>query len=143
MPTSAGSPENSVDLPSSDEALLAKIKLVFEKPLSKAFFPDGMVTEKDVRSAFGNITLNMTGNELVELVKQVSDVKRDVISWGKQRVRELLVDHSKEFLHDIMTFEQLGTYWKENGTVDAAAILWQTCYGAFDFKTNWELDLEK
>jgi hypothetical protein len=27
-----------------------------------------------------------------------------------------------------MTFEQLGAYWKENGTEDAAAILWQTCY---------------
>jgi hypothetical protein len=53
------------------------------------------------------------------------------------------VAHSKEFLHDIMTFEQLGAYWKENGTEDAAAILWQTCYGSFDFLINWELDLEK
>jgi hypothetical protein len=133
----------SVALPSSDDTLPAKIKSIFEEPLSKAFFPDGTVTEKDVRSAFGNITLNMTDIELSELVKQVSDVKKDVISWGKQRVRELLVAHSKEFLHDIMTFEQLGAYWKENGTEDAAAILWQTCYGSFDFLINWELDLEK
>jgi hypothetical protein len=142
MPT-AVSPAVTVALPSSDDTLPAKIKSIFEEPLSKAFFPDGTVTEKDVRSAFGNITLNMTDDELGELVKQVSDVKRDVISWGKQRVRELLVEHSKEFLHDIMTFEQLGTYWKETGTEDAAAILWQTCYGSFDFRINWELDLEK
>ena len=133
----------SVALPSSDDTLPAKIKSIFKEPLSKAFFPDGTVTEKDVRSAFGNITLNMTDIELSELVKQVSDVKKDVISWGKQRVRQLLVAHSKEFLHDIMTFEQLGTYWKENGTEEAAAILWQTCYGSFDFMINWELDLEK
>jgi hypothetical protein len=133
----------SVALPSSDDTLRTKIKSIFEEPLSKAFFPDGTVTEKDVRSAFGNITLSMTDDELTELVKQVSDVKRDVISWGKQRVRELLVEHSKEFLHDIMTFEQLGAYWKENGTEDAAAILWQTCYGSFDFRINWELDLEQ
>jgi hypothetical protein len=133
----------SVALPSSDDTLPAKIKSIFEEPLSKAFFPDGTVTEKDVRSAFGNITLNMTDIELSELVKQVSDVKKDVILWGQQRVRELLVAHSKEFLHDIMTFEQLGAYWKENGTEDAAAILWQTCYGSFDFLINWELDLEK
>jgi hypothetical protein len=73
----------------------------------------------------------------------VSDVKRDVVSWGKQRVRELLVEHSKEFLHGIMTFQQLGVYWKKNGTEDAAAILWQTCYGSFDFQINWELDLER
>jgi hypothetical protein len=130
-------------LPSLDDTLPAKIKSIFEKPLSKAFFPDGMVTEKDVRSAFGTITLNMTDNELRELVKQVSNVKGGVISWGKQRVRELLVEHSKEFLHDIMTFEQLGAYWKENRTEDAAAILWQTCYGRFDFRINWELNLEK
>ena len=96
MPT-AVSPAVSVALPSTDDTLPFKIKSIFEKPLSKAFFPDGTVTEKDVRSAFGNITLNMSDNELKELVKQVSDVKRDVVSWGKQRVRELLVEHSKEF----------------------------------------------
>jgi len=134
---------DSSALPPTDDTVSTKIKLIFEEPLSTAFFPDGTVTEKDVRSAFGNITLDMTDEELSELVKQVSEVKRDVISWGKQRVRELLVEHSKEFLHDIMRFEQLGAYWKENGTEDAAAILWQTCYGCFDFKINWELDLEK
>jgi uncharacterized protein YktB (UPF0637 family) len=142
MPT-AVSLAVSVALPSTDDTLTAKIKSIFEEPLSKAFFPDGTVTEKDVRSAFGNVTLNMMDDELSELVKQVSDVKRDVILWGKQRVRELLVEHSKEFLHDIMTFEQLGAYWKENGAEDAAAILWQACYGSFDFRINWELDLEK
>jgi hypothetical protein len=142
MPTAVSLADGAA-LPSVDDTLPSKIKSIFEDPLSKAFFPDGVVTEKDVRSAFGNVTLNMTDDELGEWVKQVSDVKSDVVSWGKQRVRELLVEHSKEFLHGIMTFQQLGAYWKENGTEDAAAILWQTCYGSFDFKINWELDLER
>jgi len=142
MPTSVTLAVN-VDLPSSDDTLPARIKTIFEEPLSKTFFPDGTVTEKDVRSAFGNITQEMTVIELNELVNQVSEVKRDVVSWGKQRVRELLVTHSKEFLHDIMTFEQLGAFWKANGTEEAAAILWQTCYGSFDYLIDWELQLEK
>jgi hypothetical protein len=75
----------SVALPSSDDTLPAKIKSIFEEPLSKAFFPDGTVTEKDVRSAFGNITLNMTDIELSELVKQVSDVKKGCDFVGKAK----------------------------------------------------------
>ena len=142
MPTTVGLAISDA-LPSTDDTLPAKIKTIFEEPLSKTFFPEGTVTEKDVRSAFGNVTLSMTDPELKELVRQVSDVKRDVVSWGKHRVRELLVEHSKEFLHDIMTFEQLGAYWKENGTEDTAAVLWQTCYGSFDFAIDWELHLEK
>ena len=127
----------------SNETIAAKIKSIFEKPLSKAFFPDGTVREKDVRSAFGNVTLNMAEVELTALVEQVMKVKTDVISWGKNRVHALLLEHSKEFLHGINNWDLLGDYWRDNGTEVSAAILWQICYGAFDFKINWELDLEK
>ena len=127
----------------ANETPAAKIKSIFQKPLSKAFFPDGIVTEKDVRSAFGNVTLNMTEGELRELVEQVNKVKTDVISWGKAHVRTLLLKHGEEFLNGIGNFDQLGDYWKDNGTEVSAAILWQICYGSFDFRMNWELDLEK
>ena len=133
----------TVAVPSGQDTVATKIKSIFEKPLSKAFFPEGTVTEKDVRSAFGSITLNMTDSELRELVQQVSDVKTDVISWGKQHVKELMAKNSKEFLHDITNFEGLCNYWKANGDGDTAAILWQTCYGSFDLMINWELELEE
>ena len=44
MPTAVSLADGAA-LPSVDDTLPSKIKSIFEDPLSKAFFPDGVVTD--------------------------------------------------------------------------------------------------
>jgi hypothetical protein len=44
---------------------------------------------------------------------------------------------------DIWVWYDVKRYWAENGTEEAAANVWEACYGYFDKRGQWEVQLER
>ena len=134
------SADDSVDSNKSRVAQL--IALPFHRELFK---PDGAVTQGQVLSAFGNVTLGLSEEVITALVQKVQLIKSDVRSWGLQQVRAKIVQHFNQCsqLRSFCTIGEVADYWKDNGTVDAAGKLWFACYGAFDEEPEWDVKLEQ
>jgi hypothetical protein len=134
------SADDSVD---SNEGRLARlIALPFHRELFKS---DGAVTQGQVLSAFGNVTLGLSEEVITALVEKVELIKSDVRSWGLQQVKAKIVQHFNQCsqMRSFGTIGQVAEYWKQTGTVEAAGKLWYACYGAFDEEPGWDVQLEK
>jgi hypothetical protein len=123
-----------------------RVAELISQPLHPELFqPAGAVTQGQVLSAFGNVTVGLHKDVINALVTKVQGIKTDVRSWGLHQVRAKIVQH---FNHcspggSFCTIGQVADYWKDNGTVEAAGKLWYACYGAFDDEPGWDVQLER
>jgi len=128
---------------STEESAVAHL---IAQPLHPELFkPAGVVTERQVLSAFGNVTVGLHKDVIAALVDKVQGIKTDVRSWGLQKVRAKIVQNFTQCSPggSICSIEQVAEYWKANGTAEAAGKLWYACYGAFDDEPGWDVKLEK
>jgi len=130
----------------SVESIEDRVAELIAQPLHPELFqPAGAVTQGQVLSAFGNVTVGLHKDVINALVTKVQGIKTDVRSWGLHQVRAKIVQH---FNHcspggSFCTIGQVADYWKDNGTVEAAGKLWYACYGAFDDEPGWDVQLER
>jgi len=123
-----------------------RVTELFSQPLHPELFqPASAVTEGHVLSAFGNVTVGLPREVIDALVERVQSIKTNVRSWGLHQVRSKIVLYFNQSSPggSYCTIGQVADYWKENGTVEAAAKLWYACYGAFDKEPGWEKELER
>ena len=123
-----------------------RVAQLISQPLHPELFqPASAVTQGQVLSAFGNVTVGQPKDVIEALVEKVQGIKTDVRSWGLHQVRSKIVKHFNQSSPGGLycTIGQVADYWKENGTVEAAAKLWYACYGAFDNEPGWEKQLER
>ena len=131
---------NSVD------SIQDRVAELIGQPLHPELFkPAGSVTQCQVLSAFGNVTVGLHKDVIGALVEKVQSIKTDVRSWGLHQVRAKIVKNFNQCSPggSFCTIGQVADYWKENGTVEAAGKLWYACYGAFDDEPGWEVNLEQ
>ncbi len=130
----------------SVESIEDRIAELIGQPLHPELFkPAGSVTQCQVLSAFGNVTVGLHKDVIEALVEKVQSIKTDVRSWGLHQVRAKIVKNFNQCSPggSFCTIGQVADYWKENGTVEAAGKLWYACYGAFDDEPGWEVNLEQ
>jgi len=130
----------------SVESIEDRVAELIGQPLHPELFkPAGSVTQCQVLSAFGNVTVGLHKDVIEALVEKVQSIKTDVRSWGLHQVRAKIVKHFNQCSPggSFCTIGQVADYWKENGTVEAAGKLWYACYGAFDDEPGWEVNLEQ
>ena len=130
----------------ADEATEDRVAQLIAQPLHPELFkPATEVTQAQVLSAFGNVTVGLHQDVIDALVEKVQGIKTDVRSWGLHQVRAKIVKNFNQSSPggSFCTIGQVAEYWKENGTVEAAGNLWYACYGAFDDEPGWEIKLEK
>lgn len=128
------------------ESIEDRVTQLISQPLHPELFqPASAVTQGQVLSAFGNVTVGLPKDVIEALVEKVQVIKNDVRSWGLHQVRSKIVKHFNQISPggSYCTIGQVADYWKENGTVEAAAKLWYACYGAFDDEPGWEKELER
>ena len=127
---------------STEEERVAEL---ISQPLHPELFkPAGAVTQGQVLSAFGNVTVGLHKDVIDALVEKVQEIKTDVRSWGLQQVRAKIVKNFTQCSPggSFCSIEQVADYWKDNGTVEAASMLWYACYGALDDEPGWDVKLE-
>ena len=130
----------------NDESIEDRVAHLIQQPLHPELFkPAGSVTQGQVLSAFGNVTVGLPVDVIEALVEKVQGIKTDVRSWGLHQVRAKIVKHFNQCSPggSFCTIGQVADYWKENGTVESAGKLWYACYGAFDDEPGWEAQLEQ
>jgi hypothetical protein len=130
----------------SEESIEDRVAELIGQPLHPELFkPAGSVTQCQVLSAFGNVTVGLHKDVIAALVEKVQSIKTDVRSWGLHQVRAKIVKNFNQCSPggSFCTIGQVADYWKENGTVEAAGKLWYACYGAFDDEPGWEVNLEQ
>jgi hypothetical protein len=130
----------------SVESIEDRVAQLIAQPLHPELFkPAGAVTQGQVLSAFGNVTVGLHDDVIAALVDKVQGIKTDVRSWGLHQVRAKIVQNFNQCSPggSFCTIGQVADYWKENGTVEAAGKLWYACYGAFDNEPGWDVQLEK
>jgi hypothetical protein len=130
----------------SVESIEDRVAELIGQPLHPELFkPAGSVTQCQVLSAFGNVTVGLHKDVIEALVEKVQSIKTDVRSWGLHQVRAKIVKNFNQCSPggSFCTIGQVADYWKENGTVEAAGKLWYACYGAFDDEPGWEVNLEQ
>jgi hypothetical protein len=130
----------------SVESIEDRVAQLIAQPLHPELFqPAGAVSEGQVLSAFGNVTVGLRDDVIAALVGKVKSIKTDVRSWGLHQVRAKIVQNFNQCSPggSFCTIAQVADYWKENGTVEAAGKLWYACYGAFDDEPGWEVQLEQ
>ena len=130
----------------TDESIEDRVTQLISQPLHPELFqPASAVSQAQVLSAFGNVTVGLPKDVIVALVKKVQEIKTDVRSWGLHQVRSKIVKHFNQTSPggSYCTIGRVADYWNDNGTVEAAAKLWYACYGAFDKEPGWEKELER
>ena len=123
-----------------------RVAQLIAQPLHPELFkPAGAVTQGQVLSAFGNVTVGSHKDVIEALVEKVQEIKTDVRSWVLQQVRAKIVQHFTQCSpgRSFCSIEQVADYWKENGTFKAAGMLWYACYGAFNDEPGWDVKLEQ
>jgi hypothetical protein len=128
------------------ESIEDRVTQLISQPLHPELFqPASAVTQGQVLSAFGNVTVGLPKEVIEALVEKVQAIKNDVRSWGLHQVRSKIVKHFNQSSPggSYCTIGQVADYWKENGTLEAAAKLWYACYGAFNDEPGWEKELER
>jgi hypothetical protein len=131
---------------SEDSSIEDRVTELFSQPLHpELFHPASAVTQGHVLSAFGNVTVGLPTEVIDALVERVQGIKTNVRSWGIHQVRSKIVLYFNQTSPggSYCTIGQVADYWKENGTVEAAAKLWYACYGAIDKEPGWEKELER
>jgi hypothetical protein len=130
----------------TEESIDDRVAQLITQPLHPELFkPSGAVTQGQVLSAFGNVTVGLHIDVIAALVEKVQGIKTDVRSWGLHQVRAKIVKNFNQCSPggSFCTIGQVADYWKENGTVEAAGKLWYACYGAFDDEPGWDVQLEQ
>ena len=128
----------------SEECIEKRVAQLIAQPLHPELFqPAGAVTQGQVLSAFGNVTVGLHKDVIAALIDKVQGIKTDVRSWGLQQVRAKIVQNFTQYSPggSFCSIEQVADYWKENGTVEAAGKLWYACYGAFNDEPGWDVKL--
>ena len=131
--------------PTTDDSIEDRVAQLIAQPLHPELFkPAGAVTQGQVLSAFGNVTVGLHDDVIAALVEKVRHIKTDVRSWGLQQVRSKIVQHLNECSpgDSFCSIDQVAEFWRDNGTVEAAGKLWYACYGAFDEEPGWDVKLE-
>jgi hypothetical protein len=55
----------------------------------------------------------------------------------------MVVENMRRQGEDVSNFAMLKIQWRNTGTEEFAALLWNACFGFFDSEPNWELELEE
>ena len=76
----------------SDDSIEDRVAHLIAQPLHPELFkPAGAVTQGQVLSAFGNVTVGLPIDVIEALVEKVQGIKTDVRSWGLHQVQAKIV----------------------------------------------------
>ena len=99
----------------TEESTEERVAQLIALPLHPELFkPSGAVTQGQVLSAFGNVTVGIHKDVIEALVEKVQEIKTDVRSWGLQQVRAKIVKNFTQCSPggSFCSIEQVAEYWK-------------------------------
>jgi hypothetical protein len=102
----------------TEESIDDRVAQLITQPLHPELFkPSGAVTQGQVLSAFGNVTVGLHIDVIAALVEKVQGIKTDVRSWGLHQVRAKIVKNFNQCSPggSFCTIGQVADYWKVMG----------------------------
>ncbi len=100
---------------SGDSSIEDRVAQIIAQPLHPELFQAASaVTQCQVLSAFGNVTVGLHKDVIEALVVKVQVIKTDVRSWGLQQLRAKIVQNFTQCSPggSFCSIEQVADYWK-------------------------------
>ena len=108
------------------------------------FLVGAKVTTEHVSAAFGEDAIGLSQQELTALVRTVDAVRKDAIDWGDQKASAMIVKYMAEYHPHLASWNQLRELLKTSPCDEKmVAMLFYSCYGGFDERPGWEVELEQ
>jgi len=75
---------------------------------------------------------------------QVESVKKDAVEYGKLKLQNMILENAVQVgIPEATNWDSVRHYWRDNGTLLAAARLFSCFYAQFDFKPGWDDRMER
>lgn len=128
---------------SNNRSLSPLQQILTTKEIHRRWFEVGKKIDTEyVKQILGTKTCDMSADDIALIIARVKKDKADAFSWGKGEVEGLILKHMREQGVAVNSMVHLKTMWRQNGSAEFAALLWNACFGFFDSMVYWDQTLE-
>lgn len=111
--------------------------------ISRQYFPvGGKIDEGYVKQLYGEASIWWGEKEFTSAIAELKGERTNARTWGKQKVESMVMAAMKVQGVKIHTMTGLKTEFRNDGSPEFAAKLWNGCYRSFDDAPNWENEAE-